>query len=264
MSIIQAIILGIVQGFAEFLPISSSGHLLLLQNIFGIEYNLLTFSVILHMGTLIPVLIVYFDEIIILIKNPFQKTTFLLVLGTLPTVIVVLLFGDIIDELFESANFLALGFVVTGILLLITDYSENGKKKNADITYKDALFVGFVQAVAVTPGISRSGSTIAGAISRGIDRKSAAKFTFLLSIPAVLGAIVLEIRHIIVGTTDVLTFEVVPMTAGFFASMISGYLAIKIMLKIIVISKLRYFSYYMFVSGILIFVDQSFTNIFFK
>lgn len=263
MSIIQAMVLGILQGFAEFLPISSSGHLLLLQNIFGIEDNLLTFSVILHIGTLIPVLVIYFDEIIGLIKNPFQKTTFLLILGTLPTVIVVLLFGDAVDNLFNYANFLALGFIVTGILLLITDYTENGQKKYKDITYKDALFVGLVQAVAVTPGISRSGSTIAGAVARGIDRKSAARFTFLMSIPAVLGAIVLELRAMITGATDVSTFDVVPMAVGFFASMISGYLAIKIMLKIIVISKLKYFSYYMFVVGVLIFLDQFFTNIVF-
>jgi len=261
MNLIQAIILGVIQGFAEFLPISSSGHLLLLQNIFGIEYNLLTFSVILHVGTLIPVFIVYFSEIIKLVKNPFQKTTFLLFLGTAPTVLIVLLFGDVIDSMFNYANFLGIGFIVTAILLFITDRTEGSGKE--DISYKDALFVGFVQAIAVTPGISRSGSTIAGALSRGVDRKAAAQFTFLLSIPAVLGAIVLELRDILTGTTDISTFEVVPMTAGFLASAISGYLAIKIMLKIIVMSKLRYFSYYMFVVGGLIIIDQSFTNIFF-
>lgn len=263
MSIIQAIVLGILQGFAEFLPISSSGHLLLLQNIFGIEDNLLTFSVVVHIGTLIPVLVIYKDEILELIKNPFQKTTYLLILGTIPTVLIVLLFGDAIDNLFNYANFLALGFIITGILLIITDYTENGSKKSKDITYKDALFVGFVQAVAVAPGISRSGSTIAGAVSRGIDRKAAAKYSFLLSIPAILGATVLEIRSILTGATDVGSFDVIPMTVGFFAAMISGYFAIKLMLKIVVRAKLRYFSYYMFVVGILIFIDQFYTNIIF-
>lgn len=263
MNIIQAIVLGILQGFAEFLPISSSGHLLLLQNIFGIEDNLLTFSIVVHIGTLIPVLVIYREEILALIKNPFQKTTYLLILGTIPTVIVALLFGDAIDNLFNYANYLALGFIITGILLMITDFTQNGLKKSKDISYKDALFVGFIQAVAVAPGISRSGSTIAGAVSRGIDRKAAAKFSFLLSIPAILGATLLEIRSIITEPTYTDPVYLLPMIVGFFTAMISGYFAIKIMLKIIVHAKLRYFSYYMFVLGILIFIDQFYTNIIF-
>lgn len=260
MSIIQAIILGILQGITEFLPVSSSGHLLLLQNIFGIEDNILLFSVVVHIGTLIPVLAIYHHEVISLIKKPFQKTTLLLILGTLPTVVVALLFSDIVEGLFSHANFLALGFFITGVLLLLTDHTENGTKQSTNITYKDALFVGFVQAVAVAPGISRSGSTIAGAVSRGIDRKAAAKFSFLLSIPAIVGATTLEIKDIVTGATYIGNIDTMPMIVGFFTAMVSGYFAIKLMLKIVANSKLRYFSYYMFVIGAIIFLDQFFIN----
>lgn len=262
MTIFEAIVLGILQGFTEFLPVSSSGHLLLLQRMFGLEEGLLTFSIMVHIATLIPVLFVYYSRIKSLVKNPFQKMTLLLILGTLPTVIAALIFGSLIDELF-TGNYLALGFIVTGIILVITDRYKDGLKNTDKITGKDAFFVGLTQAVAIMPGISRSGSTIFGAVVRGVDRKSAVNFSFLLSIPAIAGATVLEIRQILVGYTDLDFIFTAPVIIGFFAAMISGYLAIKLMLKIVAASKLSYFAYYLIIVAILILVDQHFTNIVF-
>lgn len=262
MSILEALILGVLQGIAEFIPISSSGHLLLLQRIFGIEYNLFTFSVVVHVGTLIPVLVIYFNRVKSLIKNPFQKMTLLLILGTLPTVVVTLLFGDFIDRLF-TGDFLAVGFLITAVFLFMIDRGWGGRKKLRHISYIDAIVVGLVQAVAITPGISRSGSTILGGISRGFDRKSAANFSFLLSIPAIVGATVLEIGNIITGDTETYFLLSAPVIVGFFASMIAGYLAIKVMLRLIVSSKMKYFAYYLIVVSILIFADRFFLNLVF-
>ncbi|MCL2398278.1 MAG: undecaprenyl-diphosphate phosphatase [Defluviitaleaceae bacterium] len=259
MTILEAIILGLLQGVTEFLPVSSSGHLLLLQRIFGIEEGLLTFSVVVHIATIIPVLFIYFDRIKPLLRNPFQKLTLLLILGTLPTVVAVLLFGDIIDTLF-TGNFLAIGFIITGIILIITDKYKDGSKNVDEITGKDALLIGLTQAVAIMPGISRSGSTIFGAVVQGIDRKSAVNFSFLLSIPAIAGATVLEIRQLLIGQADINFFFTMPVIVGFFAAMISGYFAIKLMLKIVAASKLRYFAYYLIIVAVLIIIDQTFTN----
>ncbi len=263
MSLLEAIILGIIQGFSEFLPISSSGHLVLFQKIFKINEPTMTFDILLHLGTLIPVFIVYRKTIFELIKKPFQKLTYLLIVATIPAVVAALFAGDFIDLLFASGKSLFIGFLITGILLLIVDRAKDGYKKEEDITYFDALIIGLMQALAITPAISRSGSTIFGAISRKLDRETAAKFSFLLSIPAILGAAVLEIKDFVTGEATVEHLDFLPMAFGFLAAMLSGYLAINFMLKLIKEAKLRYFAYYVFAIALLIFVDQSFTHLFF-
>ncbi|MCL1996618.1 MAG: undecaprenyl-diphosphate phosphatase [Defluviitaleaceae bacterium] len=262
MSVFEALVLGVLQGIAEFIPISSSGHLLLLQQIFGIEENLFTFTIVVHVGTLIPVLVIYFNRVKSLIRNPFQKMTLLLILGILPTVVVTLLFRDFIDRLF-TGEFLAIGFLVTAVLLFVIDRSQSGRKKVRDISYFDAVFVGIIQAVAIAPGVSRSGSTIFGGVVRGFDKKSAANFSFLLSIPAIIGATMLEIFSIATGETATEFLLSTPVIVGFFSSMIAGYLAIKAMLKLIVVSKLKYFAYYLIVLGLFMLADQLFFNIVF-
>ena len=253
MTILEAIILGIVQGIAEFLPISSSGHLLLLQQAFGLEENLFSFTIVVHVGTLIPVLIIYFNRIKSLIKNPFQKLTTLLIIGTLPTVVAALLFRNFINYLF-TGGYLAIGFLITAIILLFIDNKDGGEKSIRNITYIDALVVGIIQAIAIAPGISRSGSTIFGAVSRNIDKKSAANFSFLLSIPAIVGATVLELYTIFTGEVSAQFLITTPVVVGFFAALVSGYLAIKIMLRLIVVSKLKYFSYYLIGLSILMII----------
>ena len=262
MTIFEAIIIGIVQGITEFLPVSSSGHILLLQVLFGIEENLLSFSIMVHIATLIPVLFIYYSRIKSLVKNPFQKMTLLIILGTLPTVIAALLFSDFIDTLF-TGTFLWIGFLITAVLLIISDHYKNGKKDMDQITKKDAFFIGLAQAMAIMPGVSRSGSTLFGGIVRGIDKKSALNFSFLLSIPAIVGGTTLEIMQVARGQTELGFFFTPPVLVGFFVAMISGYFAIKFMLKIVASSKLRYFAYYLIVVGVLIFVDQYITNFFF-
>ncbi len=263
MTIIQAIILGILQGLAEFLPISSSGHLTLFQRIFGITDGTMFFTIIVHIGTLIPILIVYREDILKLLKNPFQKYTYLIIIGTVPAVVVALLFEDTIEMLFAGGQLLGVGFLFTGILLTLTDKIPKGTKEKEDITYLDATLIGCMQGLAIFPAVSRSGSTIVGALSRKITKEDAAKFSFLLSIPAICGALVLEILKMVLSGNFTVGLPIHIILIGFFSSMLSGYLAINFMLVIIKKAKLKYFAYYVFLLGVLVILDQSVFHIYF-
>ena len=247
MTLLEAIILGIVQGLAEFLPISSSGHLALGQLLFGIDDNNMAFIIVVHIGTLIPVVVVYRKTIWELIKKPFQKMTYLLIIATVPAAIVGIFFEDAVEAALGSLGFLAGGFIVTGMVLIATDRLRKNNKKSDEITYLDALLIGIAQAVAVFPGISRSGSTIAASLARGINREDAAKFAFLMSIPAILGALLMQILHVIRGNVLLEDLNFINLGAGFIAAMLSGYLAINFMLAAIKKAKLSYFAYYVLI-----------------
>ena len=263
MNILQAVMLGILQGFAEFLPISSSGHLVLAQKIFGVEEPSLAFDVALHLGTLIPVFVVFHKELLSLLMRPFQKMTFLLAVGTLPAVIVALFFQDALEAMFHGGQFLAIGFIITGVLLILADSMLEGVKKERDITYFDALIIGAFQAVAILPAISRSGSTITGSLFRRLDRRTAAKFSFLLSIPTILGAAILHSVPLVSGEVPLESIFNLATLFGVTAAALTGFIAINFMLKLIRDCKLVYFSYYVFALAILILFDQFVTNIVF-
>ncbi|MDR0271852.1 MAG: undecaprenyl-diphosphate phosphatase [Clostridiales bacterium] len=255
MDILQAIFLGIVQGIAEFLPVSSSGHLVVLQRVFGMEEPALTFDIVLHVGTLVAIIIVFWKDIFEIIKKPFSKMTYLLIVGTLPVVFAGFFLRDVIEYL-QTGIWLAAAFTLTGFLLLFADRFAEGKKSEEDITYKDALIIGCLQALALPPGISRSGMTITGALSRGINREAAAKFSFMLAIIAIAGAGTLEAFTLIREPSESsAAVGVVPMLIGFVVSAAVGYASIKLMLKLIKAAKLRYFSYYVWALAALILLD---------
>jgi undecaprenyl-diphosphatase len=264
MSILQAIILGLVQGLCEFLPVSSSGHLVLLQTIFGIQ-DPLFFDTMLHMGTLIAVVIVFRRTLLEMFRHPFRRYPMFIVLATLPTVVIALLFGDFFESAF-SGRFLALGFVVTGLLMLLSDYLMKrtggaGKKDAEQMRPLDALAMGAMQGVAILPGISRSGSTIAGGMLAGLDRQFAADFSFLMSIPAILGSLVLQGKDVLEqGLSSV---QWLPILIGTACAAVSGYFAVRFMLRIIKKGKLKYFAVYLFVLGGLILLDQLVFHLFF-
>ena len=254
MTLFEAVFLGIVQGLSEFLPISSSGHLLVFHHLFGItaEDNL-TFIIVLNMGSLLPLLFVFRRDIWALIKNPFQKTILLLIIATLPLVIVTLLFEDFIESMFHSVQFLPFGFILTGVFLLLSDRVKKNNKDIKNVNYVDAILIGCAQAVAVFPGISRSGSTISASLGRSINREDAAKFSFLMSVPAAFGAIILRTSHIVSGRILLDDLNFLNLGAGFIAAAISGYLAINFMLTLVKKAKLKYFAfYYVFAIAILI------------
>jgi len=257
MTIPQAAILGLVQGLTEFLPVSSSGHLAIMQGLFGLDtHNLIAFDVLVHMGTLVPVIIVFWEELWKLIKKPIQKMTLLLAIGTLPAVIGVLALGDSLDIIFSGGLLLAAAYVVTGVLLRFSDSLDTGRKRSEGISFFDALFVGIAQMFAIVPGLSRSGTTITASLFRGFDKSTAASFSFLLSIPAILGAFVFHFDDIFRGDVMAETVGFAAGLTGFFAAMTSGYIAIKIMLRLIKTKNLKVFSYYVFALAAFLVIDH--------
>ncbi len=254
MSVLEAIILGLTQGFTEFLPVSSSGHLVLLQKAFRIEGDLLFFDTMLHLATLIAVVCVLYKEVLAILKRPFGKTTWLLVIATLPIVILTVLIKDFVEESFEGA-FLGWGFLITGLLLTVSELIyANRKARKAEAGYSDALGMGLMQAVAVFPGISRSGSALAGALAFGMEREKGAKFSFLMSIPVILGSVALQGYEMLSGSAG--EIYILPTVVGMIFAGVSGYFAASLMLRLVKNRRLYGFALYTAVLGALILLDQ--------
>ncbi|MBR2860650.1 MAG: undecaprenyl-diphosphatase UppP [Clostridia bacterium] len=262
----EAIILGIVQGLAEFLPISSSGHLKLTETILGLDGMPRIFDVCLHIGTLLAVFIVFKDDLLSIIKNPKQKLTNLIIAATIPTVIIAVILEVLLDDNFSSI-FLGYGFIITGILLYTMEMipKKHACKDIDSVTYLDAVKVGCVQGIATMPGISRSGSTIAGGVFFGMDRKFLARFSFLMSIPAILGAFCWDVLKLFISTDEAstVTITVIPVILGMIAAFIVGYLAIRFMLKLIANKSFKPFAVYVLILGFLVCLDKFVTHIFF-
>jgi len=255
MDLIKALILGIVQGFTEFLPVSSSGHLLVLRKLFGLADAGLFLDTMLHFGTLLALLIIFWRDILDMLKKPWGRMSRLVITATIPTVIIALLFKDLFEELAVSGVTVGWEFLATGLVLWIADnYKDRGEKNINEISFKDALFVGTLQGVAILPAISRSGLTIAGAFFRGINREAAARFSFLVSIPAVMGAVVLQGVDLLEGKTE--SIGTAPIILGTLVAAITGYVAVKWMLKIIRQGSLKIFSIYVWVLGGIILLLQ--------
>ena len=254
----KSIILGIIQGLAEFLPISSSGHLELFEHILGIEEVPRLFDVCLHIGTLAAVFIVFWKDIWAIIKNPKQKLTNMIIAATIPTVIIAVILEALLPDSFSSA-FLGYGFMITGILLYTMEMISKtySTKKLEDITVKDAAFVGCVQGIATISGISRSGSTIAGGVFFGMDRKFLAKFSFLMSIPAILGAFCWDVLKLILkGNDSPVKITGLATVLGMVSAFIVGFLAVKYMLHLIKNKSFKPFAIYTFVLGFLVCLDK--------
>ena len=246
MEIWQAIVLGAVQGFAEFLPISSSGHLLLLQNWFGIHDNVLFYSVMLHLGTLVPVVIVLWKQILELFKKPFNKLLNL-VIATVPAGIVGIIFAKVIDLdiIFEqNVWLLSITFLITAGAMLFSEFRAKKVKAHQPLTPKTALYMGLGQAVGVVSGISRSGATLTAGNIAKVNREDNANFTFLMSIPIILAAVLLESLDLITGDGGA-SIDLIPLLLGILTAMICGYIAIRFMLKIIKKANYKWFSLYL-------------------
>lgn len=252
MSLWIAIILGLVQGITEFLPISSSGHLLLLEQIFGIENNIILFDVILHVGTLGAVIFVYRKTIWEMIKNPLSDKVQKLVFATIPTLIIAMLFKTFFENSFNG-RLLAIGFLVTAVFLIIAEVTSRKYYQYKDMSFSNATIVGIFQGLAILPGISRSGSTITTAIVQGVKREQAAEFSFLLSIPIILASAVYECFKI--PSTDIL----IPFSsflAGFIFSLVAGIFAIKLMIRVIKKAKYWHFSVYLILLSIFLVLNR--------
>lgn len=276
MGYIEAIVLGLVQGLSEFLPISSSGHLAVLQSLFEInEDKVIFFAVLLHIGTLVSIFVVYHKDIYALIKElfllfkdiftgkglrikerPIRKLGIMIIVSSIPTAIMGLLFSDYIDKIFASLTVIAICWIITGFILLFSEKLKNNKKEIEGMKYRNAIFIGICQGLAIMPGISRSGSTIVGSLVTGLKREFAVEFAFLISIPAILGSAILEFPKAIKAGIEPSTIG--PMIVGFLVAAISGYFAITTMIKIVSKHKMRYFSYYVWIIGLGTFIYSIF------
>ena len=267
LDILSAIILGAVQGISEFLPISSSGHLVLVPALLGIETGL-AFDTILHIGTLVAIFTFFWKDIINLIKGfilsiidltegvdifkrelhrvPEKRFAWLIIVGTIPTGIMGILLKDAIETIFRGTLFVGIFLLVTAAVLYYSERHSSGQITQKDMAFKQALIVGICQGLAVFPGISRSGSTIASGLCLGLNREYAARYSFLLSIPAVIGAGLIQIKDI--ATLDA---SVSVLLAGFISSVIFGYLSIKLLMKMIKGWSLDIFAYYCTIIGII-------------
>ena len=270
MTYFEAVILGLVQGLAEFLPISSSGHLALLQQWFGIDENkVLLFAVLLHVGTLISVFIVYWRDIAELIvelfltikdlctgkglrlqERPVRKLGIMIIVATIPTGVIGILFNDLFDSLYNSIIPIGIGLIITGFLLVMAERMGASNRGIEQMNFRNALFIGTVQGIAICPGISRSGSTLFGSLICNLDRKFAVKFVFLISIPSILGSAVMEAPAALESGFDMV--QLGPVLVGMIVAAVSGLIAIKTMIKIVSDKKLNYFSYYVWALGLIV------------
>ncbi len=264
MSWIEALILGLLQGLTEFLPVSSSGHLELGGALFGLEdpHHFFTFNIIVHGATFLSVVFVFWKDIISLVVNFFRfkwnaemKFALLLLASAVPTAIVGLSFEEQIESIFEGrVTFIGFMLLITATLLFLTRFIP---KNNKDVTLKSAIVIGIAQTIAVLPGISRSGATISTALFFGIERSKAIKFSFLMVLIPIFGANFLKVLRMSeeAGSSSM---EVMPMIIGAIAAFIAGVVACKWMLNIVRRGKIEYFSIYCVIVGITAIIAGSF------
>jgi len=265
---IEAVTLGIVQGLTEFLPVSSSGHLVLFQHWFGWQEPELLFDISVHVGTLVAVVAVFFQDLVALVRalfkmpalihraggfqqvlavNPEVRMIAMIVVGSVPTAVLGLLFARTAEQLFGSVTIVAVALIITGTLLWFT---RRQTRPGVDITgmgWRQGLLIGLIQGLAIIPGISRSGSTIATALYLGVDRQTAFRFSFLLSLPAILGAFVLGLD----GEAFAGNVPMGLIVVGSFSAAVVGYIALKILLHMVISGWLYRFAPYCWIIGVL-------------
>ncbi|MBR2969911.1 MAG: undecaprenyl-diphosphate phosphatase [Clostridia bacterium] len=245
-NIINFIIIGIIQGITEFLPISSSGHIVLFGSLFDMD-NLMLLSIVAHIGTLFAVLFCYRERLFELIRRPFNKTNLHLIIATIPTIIIFLLFNRFFEDSFSTKT-LVWGFLISAVFLVLADLRKDSLRP---MTKRSALYMGLAQGLALMPGISRSGSTLVCGLLVGVEKKEALDFSFLMSIPIILASAIYE-------TIKISTMQISINWLGIFIVMITsfifGILSIKIMLKTVKNNKLFYFSIYLIILSLLVLI----------
>jgi undecaprenyl-diphosphatase len=266
MELAKAIFLGIVQGLTEFLPISSSGHLVIVEHILKVKMPGVSFEVCLHLGTFLSVVVIYWNKIVRMIKATILKAcslfsggfdealeedwklSYSIVLGTIPAGILGIALKHQIENAFTSISLVAVMLGITGVILW---FSGSAKTKKENVSLLDTIVIGIAQGFALLPGISRSGMTISAAMARGVDKPKAAEFSFLLSLPAILGAFVLEFSKL-ATEREFLFSHIGFYVAGFLTSFVFGYIAIRFLLRVIQKGKFRYFGFYCLAVAILV------------
>ncbi len=266
MNIIEAIILGVLQGLTEFLPVSSSGHLVLAEKLLGLSLENVRFVVMVHLGTVLAVIIAFRLQVWRLLrslfrgkmryrrgrwefKNPDTRLACLLALATVPAALVGIFLGGLIRGSFFHPLAVGICLAVTGLVLFCLRFV---KEKDEELSWRRALLIGICQALAILPGISRSGMTISAGIYSGMEKVRAAEFSFLLAIPVILGASLFEFGDMM--TNGITSSEIVSLLVGTVCAAISGYLAIQFLLRVIRRGKLYYFAYYCWLVALIVII----------
>ncbi|MDD2210715.1 MAG: undecaprenyl-diphosphate phosphatase [Candidatus Cloacimonetes bacterium] len=260
MNFLQAVFLGIIQGLTEFIPVSSSGHLVLAQHFLGIEAGSdISFEIFLHLGTLLAVLVFFIRQIWDLIVSLFswksgldgethrknRATIAYLIIATFTTGVFYLVFKDLLKSAYQSPIFVAFMLLITGLIIFASDFVKNSSIPSSNIGFIKSVFIGLAQGLAIIPGISRSGTTISTSLFCGVKRKDAAHFSFLLSIPAIMAANIGEMNQLRSLNPSVLHIYI----AGFIAAFISGYMVIAFLIRLIQSGSLKYFAFYVWLVG---------------
>lgn len=261
MSILEAAALGLFQGLAEFLPISSSGHLNLLQALFGVELDhQLLFNILLHVGTLVAVLIVFWKDWLNMLLHPIKdKTLLLLFIASLPALVAKVLFDKPLDYVETHNDLLGVCFLLTGLMLVLTQkWSMRNAKRKAEknkVGVGEALAMGCLQAVGMLPGVSRSGSTIFGGVWAKLNRETAAKFSFMMSAPAIVGGLLSEVMDVLESGVSIGS-DLPAIIVGMVVAGVVGYFTIRFFMKLITRVSLNGFALYVTVLGVAVIVLQ--------
>lgn len=280
MSVLDALILGLVQGLTEFLPVSSSGHLVIMQHYLGVRQIGLSFDVLVHLATLLAVVVYFWPDVKKLViaffsiirgalgsrsarrtrldaeSRVYRRLVWMVILGAIPAALAGFFLEDFFKKLFESVLVVGLALMATGLILWGAEWLQGQKQRRRELgamTSLDALLIGIGQAVAIIPGISRSGTTIATALARGLDRVAAARYSFLLSLPVIFGAGLLQARDILKVGVE---YSWQALAVGGVASFVAGLLAIRVLMAVLERSKLTIFSYYCWALGLVVVLTQ--------
>ena len=250
----RVIILAVVQGLTEFLPVSSSGHLVVLQKIFGFSQAPVLFDILLHVGTLGAIVFYFRRELAQILSGLAQKkkesvnTLMLILIGTIPAAIVGILFQKQIELTFDSLKIVGMAFLITAVFLFSTKLRKNQNRQFNQLKWQDAIFVGIFQGLAILPGISRSGSTITAGLLRGVGRETAFTFSFYLAIPAILGALILKSSELLVYSST----EIIWGLTGMVIAGIVGFFTLRILEKTLKSTRFFWFGIYCLVLGIIV------------
>ena len=244
------VLLGIIQGITEFLPISSSGHLVICEYFFGLEGDFLFLNVLLHVATLLAVIIYYRKTILYLIKNPFCDMNKYLVIATIPAVIFVLLFNNFVNTVLASIVMVGIGFIVTAVFLSVAVYMSKKTRIPEPLNYKNVTIMGISQAFAIFPGLSRSGTTLAFGLMAGTERQTALDFSFLMSIPIILASLVYQLIFADFSTAFV-DINICGVIIAFITAFITALFGLVLMKKVVKNTNLLYFVPYLVIIGIL-------------
>lgn len=267
--LIKSIVLGLIQGLTEFLPISSSGHLVIFKSFLNMTTQGVLWEIALHFSTLLAIFGVFYKDIFMIFisaylsckklcsgesviniykNDPYTRIFLLIVIGTIPTVIIAFSFRNSFESLFNKPGIAGYMLIVTGTMLWFTKYNLKANSKKKQLGIFDALIIGAVQGLAITPGISRSGTTIAMATFRGIDRETAARFSFLLVMPVILGGMATMAKDTITLKNEEIFFLII----GSVVAAITGYISLRVLIRIVNSGKLHLFSYYCWPVGLFV------------